>query len=153
MIQRVQSLYLLLVVIAYSLLFFLPIATYSTMATDSVTEIVSKFSIVQISNADTNSTIPLIAAVIVLLIAVLVTIFLYKKRILQIRITAILLLAHIGLVAALFYVADSLTKKFAADAVYGTGAYIVLIPLVFLVLANRAIRKDEKMVRSTDRLR
>jgi peptidoglycan/LPS O-acetylase OafA/YrhL len=93
------------------------------------------------------------AVVIILILAVIVTLFLFKKRMLQIRITAIILLAHIGFIAALFYVADTLAKKFAADAVYEAGAYIALIPLVFLVLANRAIRKDEKMVRSTDRLR
>jgi hypothetical protein len=147
MIQRIQSVYLLLVIIAYTLLFFFPIATYTTIDT------VFSFSILEISGANSNSSFPLMGAVIVLGLAVLVTIFLYKKRLLQIKITAIILLAHIAFVAALFYVADVLSKKFGADAVYESGAYIALIPLVFLVLANRAIRKDEKMVRSTDRLR
>ena len=147
MIQRIQSLYLLLVVIAYALLFFFPIATYSTIDT------FFSFSLLEITGANSNSSVPLMAAVILLALAVLLTIFLYKKRMLQIRITAIVLLAHLGFVAALFYVADSLSKKFGPDAVYQTGAYIALIPLVFLVLANRAIRKDEKMVRSVDRLR
>lgn len=147
MIQRIQSLYLLLVIIAYILLFFFPIATYTTLESSF------RFSLLEITGANSNSSIPLMVAVILLAITVLVTIFLFKKRLLQIKITAILLLAHIGFVAALFYVADSLTKKFGADAVYQSGAYIALIPLVFVVLANRAIRKDEKMVRSTDRLR
>jgi len=153
MIQRTQSLYLLTVVIVYLLLFFFPIATYPSLATDSASEIVSKFSILNITNANPNSTIPLIIAVIVLAITTIVTIFLYKKRIMQIRITSILLLVHIAFVAALFYVADTLTKKFGTQAVYGIGSYIALLPLVFLVLANRDIRKDEKMVKSTDRLR
>lgn len=147
MIQRIQSVYLLLVIIAYVLLFFFPVATYITIDT------AYSFSILQISGANSNSSFPLMGVVIILGLAVLVTIFLYKKRILQIKITAIILLAHIAFVAALFYVADVLSKKFVADAVYESGAYIALIPLVFLVLANRAIRKDEKMVRSTDRLR
>jgi hypothetical protein len=147
MIQRIQSLYLLLVIIAYCLLFFFPIATYTT--TDSF----FSFSLPEITGANSNSSVPLMVAVIILALTVLVTIFLYKKRLLQIRITAIVLLAHIAFIAALFYVADTLSKKFGADAIYESGAYIALIPLVFLVLANRAIRKDEKMVRSTDRLR
>lgn len=147
MIQRIQSLYLLIVVIAYVLLFFLPIANYITLQSSY------EFSLLKITDANTNSTYPLLAVVVILILAVVVTIFLYKKRMLQIRITAIILLAHIGFIAALFYVADTLSKKFGADAVYESGAYIALIPLVFLVLANRAIRRDEKMVRSTDRLR
>lgn len=123
------------------------------MSEDLVTEVVSQFSLLKITSANTNSTVPLIVAVIILALAVLVTIFLFKKRLVQIKITAIILLAHIAFIAAIFYVADTLSKKFGADAVYDAGAYIALIPLVFLVLANRAIRKDEKIVRSTDRLR
>ena len=42
-------------------------------------------------------------------------------------------------------------EKTRAD--YSTGSYLVIAPLVFLVLANRAIRKDELRVRSADRLR
>jgi hypothetical protein len=147
MIQRIQSLYLLLVVVCYILLFFFPVATYSTM------EASFRFSILQITNSNPAGTIPLIAVVIMLAVAVIITIFLYKKRTLQIKVTAIILLVHIALVAGLFYVADTLAKKFGAPAVYEAGAYIAIIPLVFLVLANRAIRKDEKLVKSTDRLR
>jgi hypothetical protein len=149
MIQRIQSLYLLLVIIAYTLLFFFPIATYTAMSADNLTEITTRFSLLGITNANSNSTIPLMIAVVLLAIATLVTIFLYKKRLLQIKITAIVLLAHMGLVVALFYSGG----KIGVNPAYDAGMYIALIPLVFLVLANRAIRRDEKMVRSTDRLR
>jgi hypothetical protein len=153
MIQRIQSVYLFLVFIVYILLFFFPIATYTTIATDSIEQTITDFSLMGITHTNSNSTVPLMAVVVILAVAVLVTIFLYKKRLLQIKITAILLLAHIGFIAALFYSADSVAKKVGVQAVYDTGAYIALIPLVFLVLANRAIRRDEKMVRNTDRLR
>jgi hypothetical protein len=162
MIQRIQSLYLLMVIIAYSLLFFFPIASYKTVPVDIValtlvtpTNNITSFSLLKITSDkfSSNSTIPLIAVVVILALAVMVTIFLYKKRLLQIKITAIILLAHIGFIAALFYFADSVAKKVGVEAAYETGAYIALIPLVFLVLANRSIRRDEKMVRSTDRLR
>ncbi len=155
MLQRVQSLYLLVVIVSYVLLFFFPFAEFTVNNTEYY------FSLLKVSNGNSNSTIPLIAAVGLLCITVLVTIFLYKKRILQIRIIAIVLLAHIGFIVALFYVSGSIASMLTphvANAVevatkYDTGTYIVLIPLVFLVLANRAIRKDEKLVRSTDRIR
>lgn len=160
MIQRIQSLYLLVVLVAYALLFFFPVASFTT------TDFYHAFSITAISSRPLNpdpsvikgfyyagSTLPLIILVCALATAVLVTIFLFRKRILQIRITAILLLVHIALIAAMFYYADSIEKQVTAKAVYEAGAYIALIPLVFLVLANRAVRKDEKLVRSADRIR
>jgi peptidoglycan/LPS O-acetylase OafA/YrhL len=114
---------------------------------------VYNFSLLEISNANSNSTFPLIIAVGLLGLTVLITIFLFKKRVIQIRTTQVVLLAHIALLVAFFYVSDSIGKKIGADAVYDVAAYLALIPLVFLVLANRAIIKDEKLVRSTDRLR
>jgi hypothetical protein len=36
---------------------------------------------------------------------------------------------------------------------YQFGMYIPLISLIFLVLASRAIRKDEELIKSSDRLR
>ncbi|MEI6122591.1 MAG: DUF4293 domain-containing protein [Bacteroidota bacterium] len=147
MLQRIQSLYLLVVVIAYVLLFFFPVAQFSANG------MVYSFSLLEITNGNSNSTIPLIIAVVLLIITVLLTIFLYKKRVLQIKITGILVLAHIGFILALFYAAGTVTKSVDAVATYDAAAYIALVPLIFLVLANRAIRKDEKLVRSNDRLR
>ena len=160
MIQRLQSLYLLLAIAAYVLLFFFPIAEYSVLDNNY------NFSMLEIPNGNSNSTLPLIIAVCLMAIACFVTIFLYKKRPVQIKITAITLLVHIGFIAALFYsaeniIADSLTKgiiALGADKVeiipsYKVGMYISLIPVIFIVLAHRAIRKDEKMVSSSDRLR
>jgi hypothetical protein len=147
MIQRLQSLYLLLAVAAYILLFFFPIAEFS------VQDVVNYFSLLEISNGNSNSTFPLIIAVSLLALSCLVTMFLYKKRPLQIKITAITLLVHMGFVAAVFYSADSIAKKLETVAIYKAGMYIALIPILFIVLAHRAIRKDEKMVDNSDRLR
>lgn len=147
MIQRIQSLYLLLAVAAYIVMFFFPIAEFN------VEDTISSFSLLGITNANTNSTYPLIIAVGLLALTCLVIIFLFKKRPLQIKITAITLLVHMGLVAAIFYSADSIAKKLGTVAVYKASMYIALIPILFIVLAHRAIRRDEKMVNFTDRLR
>jgi uncharacterized oligopeptide transporter (OPT) family protein len=39
------------------------------------------------------------------------------------------------------------------DYAGGIGIYLPIVSLMFLVLANRAIKRDEKLVRSSDRLR
>ncbi|HOV11675.1 MAG TPA: DUF4293 domain-containing protein [Bacteroidales bacterium] len=160
MIQRIQSLYLLLAVAAYVMLFFFPIAEYN------VADATYYFSMFEIPRGNSNSTLPFLIVVGLLAVSCLTTLFLFKKRLLQIKITAITLLVHIGLIAALFYSADNLIagslSKWAAEQgavnssivpAYKAGMYISLIPIIFIVLAHKAIRKDEKMVNSSDRLR
>lgn len=147
MVQRLQSLFLLLAIVAYGLLFFFPIAQFTTADASN------SFSLLGITNYNSNSTLPLMIVDCLLALSCLVTIFLFKKRRLQIKITAIILLIQIGFVAALFYSADAVAKKFDTLAQYQAGMYIALIPILFIVLAHRAIRKDEKMVSNTDRLR
>jgi hypothetical protein len=44
-------------------------------------------------------------------------------------------------------------KTSEAVSEFEIGAYIPIINLLFLFLANRSILKDEKLVRSVDRLR
>ena len=84
------------------------------------------------------------------------SIFLYKDRITQMKIVRIAILLQIILIALIFFVyAKIIETNLAASPDYldETGIYFTLISLVFLILANRSIMKDEKLVRSADRLR
>jgi len=47
---------------------------------------------------------------------------------------------------------ESLTMT-DADYIREPGIYLPIVSVVFLVLANRFIMKDEKLIRSADRLR
>lgn len=82
-------------------------------------------------------------------------IFLFRKRPLQLRMTMFAAIAGIlaGGCTILFFWQDS--NVLAADLAIqdGVGAYLPLPGLVFLALAYRFIGKDEKLVRSMDRLR
>ena len=148
MIQRIQSLYLFIVFAAYVALFFLPVVSFQT------NDLLYDFgNLVSSSGANIKVYPYMVAILIAMPCIVFVTIFLFKKRILQIRMTTIALLINVLYVGALFFVIDSIENKLAISPVYEAGIYVSLIPLVFLVLASRAIRKDEKMVRSSDRLR
>jgi len=40
-----------------------------------------------------------------------------------------------------------------ADYISEPGIYLSIVSVIFLILANRFIRKDEKLIRSADRLR
>lgn len=83
-------------------------------------------------------------------IAALVAIFLFKNRKQQFRITLItLLVSVINLV--LFF---TQSKTFVpGEGNYNLTAIFAIIVPVFLIMAMRGIRRDEKLVKSLDRLR
>lgn len=84
-------------------------------------------------------------------LVLLLDIFLFKNRRLQSRLSLLsIVIIFIGVVAGvLFFVQDSASRL--AD--FGLGALLPLLAIVFAILANRYIMKDEKLVRSMDRLR
>jgi glucan phosphoethanolaminetransferase (alkaline phosphatase superfamily) len=149
MIQRIQSLYLLIAAAAYVCLFFFPFAGFVVGEKNyslSVLGVTENGMVYQ-------GAAPLLAGVILLIILAITIIFLYKKRMVQSRMTAICLLLNVGLIAGMFFFSDSVAGTLGAKADFETGTYIVIVPLVFLVLANRSIRKDEIKVKAADRLR
>jgi hypothetical protein len=156
MIQRIQSLYLFVVAVACTLLFFFPMidyidpgkGTYKLFATGlrSYSDLPGFLFFWQ--------TLPVLALVAVSLVLALITIFLYKKRTLQFRLVNINVLINVLLVALVFLLYSRIFEnRLQIPSEYQFGIYIPLISLVFLVLASRAIRKDEALVKSTDRLR
>ena len=84
----------------------------------------------------------------------LVAIMLFKNRKSQYRLTMTTLFLTIGFIFLEYYVIEDFKK----DNVIQTGSYQIaaLLPVVMvilLILAARGIRKDEKLVKSLDRLR
>jgi hypothetical protein len=83
-------------------------------------------------------------------IASLIAIFLYKNRKTQLRIVLVSLLVSI-LNLVLFF---TQTKKFVpGEGSFDLTAIFALMVPVFLFFAIRGIRRDEKLVKSLDRLR
>ncbi len=71
------------------------------------------------------------------------------------RLNALFLL---GLIFSMFYLIDKAQAMFEgmqieAEIHYGIGTYLPLLAVVLNILATRAIKKDDKLVRSADRLR
>lgn len=81
-------------------------------------------------------------------LASLILVFLYKERKRQITFTLVTML--LSVVNIVIYIAE--TGKFVNGAYALTAALTFLIP-VFLLMAVRGIYKDEKLVKSVDRLR
>ena len=140
MIQRIQSIWLLLV----SLFAFatLKLSFYSGNKLDTLTNAKVFLPL----NATTNTLLFILTVAVA--VAALVVIFLYKDRKRQMLVSVgILAVSTLNIV---FYFSE--IKKFIEGQMDLTSIISFVIP-VFLLLAIRSIFKDEKLVKSTDRLR
>jgi len=87
-----------------------------------------------------------------------VCIFLFRKRKLQFRLTLLNILLAIGVVALQYLKikeeAEKLqSQQLLSSATYLPPAFLPVLIIIFLFLAARGIYKDERLVRSLDRLR
>lgn len=152
MIQRIQTLYLVAIVALMTTAIFTPLAYFVAGAEEYL---LYAFSLK--GGEASYSTIYMGVIVALAAIVPLITIFLYKKRMLQIRLCAVELVLLIGCIAfmAIYYYLGS---RMFANLEFNTQGFRIAIvfPLVALVLdylAIRAIFHDEMLVRSLDRIR
>ncbi|KAB5488263.1 MULTISPECIES: DUF4293 domain-containing protein [Flagellimonas] len=81
-----------------------------------------------------------------------IAILLYKKRQNQFVVNRLNIILNLFLLGFFVYRSLSLSGE-AVVSEKGIGMLIPVFSIVFLVLANRAIKKDEDLVKSVDRLR
>jgi peptidoglycan/LPS O-acetylase OafA/YrhL len=158
MLQRIQSLYLAIVAIACILLFFFPLADYYNELEGNY-----KLFIYGVRSMDPEPkvafslffTAPLIFMVVASFIFAVAAIFLFKNRPLQLRLCAFNMLTNIVLIMVIFFFyATKIKTMTLTEPEYNyTGMVLPLVSILFLIFANQAIRKDEKLVKSVDRLR
>ena len=82
----------------------------------------------------------------------LITIFLFKKRKNQFVFNRLNIILNLFLLGFFVYRSLNLSGETSVSE-KGIGMLIPVFSIVFLVLANRAIKKDEDLVKSVDRLR
>ncbi len=79
-------------------------------------------------------------------------IFIFKNRKLQFVLGRVNILLNLILLGVFVYLSLTLPGE-ALVSEKGIGQFIPIITIVLLVLANKAIKKDEQLVKSVDRLR
>lgn len=155
MLQRVQSIYLLLASLTVFALFLFPLVHDVYVNSKPLTIMVTGiYENVNGQQTHTEFFIALTAATAVVGLLPLVIVFLYKNRKQQIAICYSTMLVIIGYS---FWVSQ-VTKKAIQDADltmknYGIGIILLSASILFIVLAQKAIQRDEKLVKSADRLR
>lgn len=143
MIQRIQTIFLFLAGAASLGLFLLPFASTDEVQTDSVLFADAAFNV-----QDNTIMMGVFAACGLLLV---LTVFLFNNRKLQMKLTLLgLFLALIGVGVSGYFLSQDTALKLAEPAI---GVILPLLTFVFAVLAHRYINKDEKLVKSVDRLR
>lgn len=153
MIQRIQTLYLLIVTALMAVTLFAPIATFSSA--DAVYTL-GAFSLA--GDGESQSTLWMGIVLVIAMVLPLVTIFLFKRRQLQVRLCGaemVVLLGAVAFIAIYYWLAASnaLSDIAIEHKQLGWAAPMPLVSLVLTYLAGRAIFKDELLVRSLDRIR
>lgn len=136
MIQRIQSIHLLLASIASLALPFV----FSLYGNSDGTASWAKDDPIVLGLFALSGILPLIA------------IFLYKKRQHQFVLGRLTIILNFFLLGVLVYRSQILSGG-TAVLEKGIGMVIPLISIVLLALANKAIKRDEDLVKSVDRLR
>jgi hypothetical protein len=99
-------------------------------------------------------TVPSIILLSVILAINIVTILLFKKRIIQMRVAFINLILMLGFIGLIYFYVRNFSGDLQADAVsYKVYDAFPFVSAILTYLAIRAIGKDEALVRSIDRIR
>ena len=154
MIQRKQTLFLLIQLVFLAIFYALPLANFT--AEDAGKYVFQHNGIVAESDGKMIlSTFPITVVVITIMALTLITILLFKKRLLQIRFCIYMIILLIGTVGLEIYYHMQFSKSDIGiiEQNYGLAAIIPVACLPLTFLAFLGIRKDELLVKSYDRLR
>ncbi|WP_276167720.1 DUF4293 domain-containing protein [Zobellia alginiliquefaciens] len=136
MIQRIQTVYLLIVILITGILPFW----------------VNLWSDAEGNEIFAKNDVFISGAFYVSALLALVAIVLFKNRKNQFVVNRLNMILNLFLLGFFVYRSLNLSGEILVSE-KGIGMLIPIISIVFLVLANRAIKKDEDLVKSVDRLR
>ena len=146
MIQRIQTIFLLLAAGALGSLFALP---FATTAEPEVKGIFTD------SAFDLYDNIGLLSLVGLGILAALIAMFSFKSRVRQMRFGyfGVVVSALIPIIAFLYFTSQIEKMDQTQPTADALGIIAPFVALVLFLAANYYIKKDEKLVRSMDRLR
>ncbi|WP_297087788.1 DUF4293 domain-containing protein [uncultured Draconibacterium sp.] len=147
MIQRIQTLFIL---VAGMLIGSLYVQKFADIIVNDELHIFNAFGIFKDEEL-LHSGLPLMILIGIIAVLHLVALFLFKKRILQIRIIGFSMLLMLGLSGLFFYFTYASFEE--AKVAFKVAVALPVVAIILDWLAIRAIGKDEALVRSLDRIR
>ena len=136
MLQRIQTIYLTLAFIAVAILPYI-------------------FSLWKIDGKDYmfNKNMTYVVLFGLSTALCVISIISFKKRQHQFVLNRLNLILNLILLGLFVYRSLNLSGEIIVVSEKGIGMFLPIVSIVFLVLANKAIKKDEDLVKSVDRLR
>jgi hypothetical protein len=154
MIQRIQSLYLLIATLLSSGYFFFPFSVKVFASEEG--ESVYKLLVHGIQTPDGSLQPNLLLAAFCMLLTVMLVLALgmYSNRKLQIKIGWMAVIPCLAIITADYFLSDSMGKEMGVkNPVYMLASYVPVFQFVLIRLAIKAIQRDEELVRSANRIR
>lgn len=155
MIQRIQSVYLLLTTLL-SVLFL----NSNILSFINKTGTIIKITFRGLQEGSqlqgftvTEKFMPLSVVLIIIPLLSIVTIFFFKKRIIQLWLSLILACLILFLILACAHASYLAMSRYSAEIIPDVKMVFPLLMLIFVILAYRGIKKDDRLVKSYDRLR
>ena len=137
MIQRIQTVYLLVVLVIIGVLPF--VFPLFTMGDGNEFRFMNDSFYTVLFGLSTTLT--------------LISIMYFKKRQHQFVLNRLTIILNLILLGLFVYRSLNLSGEAVQVSEKGIGMFLPIVAIVFLALANRAIKKDEDLVKSADRLR
>ncbi|MBQ0118860.1 MAG: DUF4293 domain-containing protein [Paludibacteraceae bacterium] len=168
MLQRIQTVYLFLIVFLGIYLCFVPVLQFTTpeevgiqrmfeLGAQGLQEVCNlqdgNFNEDADASYELKGTWGLMVTPLLMAFLALVNIFLFKKRILQARINIFLAVLCLGYYAMLFMYVWFATRQMGVEWHLYFWSCLPLICFVLTLMATRRILKDEALVRAADRIR
>ncbi|MDD4488967.1 MAG: DUF4293 domain-containing protein [Paludibacter sp.] len=155
MIQRIQTLYLFLIVILGIITLFSPVAGLQNTEQGAIYEMSYRGLFEKTVSGDTMLANTWMLTALMALVPILsfITIFLFKKRLLQIRLIIFNMVLMAGFYGLMFIYLWQYGKVLEASLFMEIPAAFPLISIILSIMAIRAIGKDEALIKSLNRIR
>lgn len=151
MIQRKQTLFLLSALTITIIVYLMPYA--HIIGRDDIIFTVPTIY-VSAAGQQTSIATPYLGSMpAIIAILIFIAIMLFRKRMLQLRICVYAMLMNIGLSAMMYYYVHTMQKNGEGEVFFSFTFVLPLIAAVLIYLAIHHIRKDEKLIRSLNRIR
>ena len=153
MIQRVQSIYLLLAGIFPAITFFAPILHFTGENNQGLTMYSLGYDAALYPEMAGAKLYALAAVTLLMVLIPLITIFRYKKRRAQMQIINVTFFFILAWYLIYGFEAFSVMNETGMSLSLDVCALFPLLSTIALLMARRAIKKDEDLIRAADRIR
>jgi len=153
--QRIQTVFLVIAIISLIAAIFFPIWVHETIGQDHKLFALHYSITGQSGEMITTDYLPYCITAILAIASITISVIeigKYKNRILQMKLGALNSLFLAGTIASAFIFSNQLAKEFQGGQL-GLGLWLPGVAVLGNLLANRFIRRDEKLVRDSNRLR